>query len=123
MARKGGRFSNRPRRPARSGRQSESSTQTKIEMAQKCHWIRMAWLHSNQSKTILSYDIGALAFCGATLILALLLGSFHQVGNFDVETDFYWRYAVEAQNILAGYPYTDQLHPPGYTVLLAGVSL
>ncbi len=45
------------------------------------------------------------------------------MGNFDVETDFYWRYAVEAQNILAGRPYTDLLHPPGYTVLLAGVSL
>jgi len=67
--------------------------------------------------------VAAAAFCGAALILALLLGSFHQVGGFGVETDFYQSYAVQAQNILAGRPYTYPHHPPGYTILLGGVSL
>ena len=83
----------------------------------------MAWLHSNRTKTVWPYDIIVIAFCAAILILALVVGSFRQVGNFDVETDFYWRYAIEAQNILAGRPYTDLLHRPGYAILLAGVSL
>lgn len=68
-------------------------------------------------------NIAAIVFCGAILILALVLGSFHKIGTFDVETDFYWRYAVQAENILAGRAYTDRHHPPGYTVILAGVSL
>ena len=68
---------------------------------------------SPESKTTLLYDVAAVAFSGATVILALVVGSYHKVGTFEVETDFYRRYAVETQNILAELPYTDLLHPPG----------
>ncbi len=85
--------------------------------------IRMAWLHSNRTKTVWPYDVIVIAFCAAILILALGVGSFRQVGNFDVENDFYRAYAVQAENILAGRPYTYRHLAPGYVVLLAGVSL
>ena len=75
------------------------------------------------SKPTRLYDIMAIAGCGVTLILALVLGSFRAVGDFGVETDFYRDYAVQAENILAGRAYTYQHHPPGYSILLAGVSL
>ena len=83
----------------------------------------MAWLHSNRTKTVWPYDVIVIAFCAAILILALGVGSFRQVGNFDVENDFYRAYAVQAENILAGRPYTYGHLAPGYAVLLAGVSL
>jgi 4-amino-4-deoxy-L-arabinose transferase-like glycosyltransferase len=45
------------------------------------------------------------------------------VGDFGVETDFYGAYAVQAGNILEGRLYTYQYLPPGYSLLLACVSL
>jgi 4-amino-4-deoxy-L-arabinose transferase-like glycosyltransferase len=56
------------------------------------------------------------------LSLALVIGYFHKVGNFDVETDFYGSYAIQTENIRAGRPYTYQYQPPGYSLLLAAVS-
>lgn len=63
-----------------------------------------------------------MVFCIAILILALLIGHFRQVGNFGVETDFYGAYAKQAENIIAGRPYTYQHNPPGYSLLLAATS-
>jgi 4-amino-4-deoxy-L-arabinose transferase-like glycosyltransferase len=70
----------------------------------------------------LSYDRLALGFCSLVLIIALVIGHFHQVGTFGVETDFYGVYAVQAENIMAGKLYTYQHNPPGYCLLLAVVS-
>lgn len=68
------------------------------------------------------FDITALVFCFGTLILALVIGHFHVVGFFGVETDFYGAYAKQAENIIAGRPYTFRHNPPGYMLLLAAVS-
>jgi 4-amino-4-deoxy-L-arabinose transferase-like glycosyltransferase len=61
-----------------------------------------------------------------SLILPLIVLSicaivcyFHQVGAFGVETDFYGIYAIQAENILSGKPYTYQHNPPAYCLLLA----
>jgi hypothetical protein len=65
----------------------------------------------------------SLTFCAIVLLIALIIGYWHQVGNFGVETDFYEAYAIQAENIIAGRPYTYQHNPPGYIILLAGISL
>jgi 4-amino-4-deoxy-L-arabinose transferase-like glycosyltransferase len=69
------------------------------------------------------YDLLAAFFCLGILVTALVIGRFHQVGTFGVETDFYGSYATQAQDILAGQPYTYQHNPPGYVLVLAAVSL
>lgn len=68
------------------------------------------------------YDIVAGIFCIGVLILALVIGSLREVGNFGVETDFYGAYAPQAQNIMAGRSYTYRHNPPGYALLLGAVS-
>lgn len=76
----------------------------------------------NSLKTSQHYDVITLAFCIAVLIIALVIGYFREVGTFGVETDFYEVYAIQAENILAGQPYTYQHNPPGYCLILAAVT-
>lgn len=69
------------------------------------------------------YDLFALACCSAILLLALAIGFLkHQIGALGTETDFYGAYATQVENILAGRPYTYQHLPPGYCLILVGVS-
>lgn len=69
------------------------------------------------------YDLIAIFACVAALALALLIGlTKHKMGTFGTETDFYGPYIAQVENILAGKPYTYQHLPPGYCLLLAGVS-
>jgi hypothetical protein len=75
-----------------------------------------------QDATTRRYDVAAAALCVAVLILALIVGHFHQVGGFGVETDFYGAYAVQAKNLLDGRSYTYPHHPPGYPFLLAAAA-
>lgn len=63
-----------------------------------------------------------LVFCLTTCLLALFIGSFHEVGAFGVESDFYEVYAVQAENILAEGFYTYEHNPPGYCLLLAAIT-
>jgi 4-amino-4-deoxy-L-arabinose transferase-like glycosyltransferase len=77
----------------------------------------MSWSQSLKS------DRFILIVCVAVLVVGLVLGYFHRVGNFGVETDFYEVYAIQAENIIAGRPYTYQHNPPGYTILLAAIAL
>ncbi len=67
-------------------------------------------------------DIIVLCFCFGILIFCLFISYFRQVGTFAVETDFYGVYAIEASNILTGKLYTYQHNPPGYCLILAGVT-
>lgn len=77
----------------------------------------------SESKTGRRHDAIAMVSCGAVLVLALVLGYFHKVGTYGVETDFYGAYAPQTQNIMEGRPYTYQHNPPGYMLLLAALSL
>lgn len=70
----------------------------------------------------MTYDVAAALVCLIATIVGLGLGHLHVVGGFDVETDFYSVYAVEAANIAAGRAYTYQHNPPGYSLLLAAAS-
>ena len=65
------------------------------------------------------YYLTAILFCTSILLISLILGYAHKIGNFGVETDFYGSYAVQAKNILSGKPYTSQVNPPGYPILIA----
>ncbi|MCL2932344.1 MAG: hypothetical protein MGG11_08740 [Trichodesmium sp. MAG_R03] len=57
------------------------------------------------------------------LLLAVTISSFRNVGIFSVESDFYGVYAVQTERILNGDIYSYQHNPPGYYLLLAGVSI
>ena len=63
-----------------------------------------------------------MVFCLVIFVVALTIGHSRKVGDFGAEPDFYGDYVVQADNILAGRPYTLRHHPPGYTLILAGVS-
>ena len=54
------------------------------------------------------------AFLILVLILLMILSSFHQIGGFNVETDFYGSYAPNVKNMLHGGRYYDEDHGPGY---------
>jgi hypothetical protein len=58
---------------------------------------------------------------GATLILGTLIFTFHRIGDYAVETDFYWSYAPHAAEILHGKIAIDQFKGPGYELVLAVV--
>ncbi len=64
------------------------------------------------------YNLAAILFCTLIFIISLILGYFHEIGTFGVETDFYGNYAIQAKNILSGKPYTYLHNPPGYPILL-----
>jgi 4-amino-4-deoxy-L-arabinose transferase-like glycosyltransferase len=78
---------------------------------------------AERDEAIRRHDLAAVALCVVVLISALIVGHLHRIGDFDVETDFYGTYAVQARNLLEGRSYTYPQHPPGYAILLAGTSL
>ncbi len=55
-------------------------------------------------------------------ILIFSLGV-RKVGNYDIETDFFWDYAVEARNILNGIINVGEFRGPGYPTVVALLSL
>jgi hypothetical protein len=69
------------------------------------------------------HDRAALALCLVMLIIALWYSSAHEIGTLGVETDFYGSYEPQARRILDGQTYTYRLNPPGYMIVLAGMSL
>ncbi|MFX0137038.1 MAG: glycosyltransferase family 39 protein [Candidatus Hodarchaeota archaeon] len=56
-------------------------------------------------------------------LILLLLSRSHEMGGYDVETDFYGSYAIAAKHILEGKSYEDPYHGPGYPCVLALGSL
>jgi hypothetical protein len=65
------------------------------------------------------YDRITLILSLSIILICLVISYFREVGTFGVETDFYGVYAIQAENMLAGKPYTYQHNPPGYCLLLA----
>ncbi len=55
-------------------------------------------------------------------VLSFSLG-YRKVGNYDIETDFFWDYAVEARNILNGIVNVGEFRGPGYPAMIALVSI
>lgn len=54
-------------------------------------------------------------------VLSFSLG-YRKVGNYDIETDFFWDYVVEARNILNGVINVGEFRGPGYPAMVALVS-
>jgi 4-amino-4-deoxy-L-arabinose transferase-like glycosyltransferase len=73
----------------------------------------------DKMKIIRNYNLAAVLFCIFIFILSLIIGDSHIIGTFGVETDFYGSYAIQAKNILDGKPYTSQVNPPGYPILIS----
>lgn len=69
------------------------------------------------------YDKLALLFGALMLFFLLILGHFHKMGTYGVETDFYWAYAPDAENILNGKTPQEPGVGPGYALVLAGLNL
>jgi 4-amino-4-deoxy-L-arabinose transferase-like glycosyltransferase len=55
-----------------------------------------------------------------TVLLAVVAFTQHRIGDYAVETDFYWIYAPHAQALLHGQLLIDQFRGPGYEIILAG---
>lgn len=70
-----------------------------------------------------NYELVHLLFLISVLIFLLILSSFHRIGGFNVETDFYGSYAPNVKNILQGGRYYDEDHGPGYIFPLTVLSL
>ncbi|MDI6804950.1 MAG: glycosyltransferase family 39 protein, partial [Bacteroidota bacterium] len=62
-----------------------------------------------------SYVMAILYF----IIMLFVSLNHHKIGDYGVETDFYWSYIPHAQHILAGYVDIDQWKGPGYEFILA----
>jgi hypothetical protein len=62
----------------------------------------------------------ALLYC---LILLVLGFRYHTVGDYEVETTFYWSATTGVHGLLLGTPETQDSQGPLYSVMLAGASL
>lgn len=57
-------------------------------------------------------------------LLMLFMGlKYHVVGDYGIETDFFWSYVPEARNMLQGHILIEDFRGPGYPALLALISL
>lgn len=61
------------------------------------------------------YVISILYF----IIMLFVSLNYHKIGDYGVETDFYWGYIPQAQHILSGHVEIDQWKGPGYMFILA----
>jgi len=59
-------------------------------------------------------------WAGYLVTLGVVAFTFHRIGDYAVETDFYWIYAPHAKELLRGTILLDQFRGPGYEMLLAG---
>ncbi len=69
-----------------------------------------------------SYSDSKIAFFFAAvygIILLFIAFKYHTVGDYDVETDFFWSYVPEAKELLKGKFLIDDFRGPGYPIMLA----
>ncbi len=64
--------------------------------------------------SIRKYERIHIIFLLLVFIILMTISSFHQIGGFNVETDFYGSYAPNVQKMLHGGKYYDEDHGPGY---------
>ncbi|CUS84504.1 ArnT family glycosyltransferase [Candidatus Kryptobacter tengchongensis] len=72
----------------------------------------------------LNFDkiISAISLIYFIGVLSFSVG-YRKVGNYDIETDFFWDYAIEARNILKGIVNVGEFRGPGYPAIVAMISL
>jgi len=60
-----------------------------------------------------------LGIAGVYFILMLIVNlKYHVVGDYNVETDFYWSYVPQARHILEGTVPIEDFHGPAYPMVL-----
>lgn len=65
-----------------------------------------------------------LGLAGLYFIFMLIVSlKYHVVGDYNVETDFYWSYVPQARHILEGIVPIEDFHGPAYPMVLAFISL
>jgi hypothetical protein len=65
-----------------------------------------------------------LGFAGLYFLLMLLVSlKYHIIGDYNVETDFYWSYVPQARRILEGVVPIEDFHGPVYPIVLALIAL
>ena len=57
------------------------------------------------------------------VVIAILALKYHLVGDYGVETDFFWSYVPEAKKVLGGSFVIEDFRGPGYPTVLAGAFL
>ncbi|MBI3658259.1 MAG: glycosyltransferase family 39 protein [Acidobacteria bacterium] len=72
---------------------------------------------------IIDHQLVAVLLCLTYLVDISVLSTFHKIGTYGTETDFYGGYAVEAQRIWQGKEYEYAWHGPGYPLLLGLINL
>jgi hypothetical protein len=72
----------------------------------------------------LNNRFAGLGLAGLYFILMLIVSlKYHVVGDYNVETDFYWSYVPQARHILEGVVPIEDFHGPAYPMVLAFISL
>lgn len=57
------------------------------------------------------------------VVMGFIALKYHVVGDYNVETDFYWSYVPQAKHILQGTIPIEDFHGPAYPVILALIGL
>jgi hypothetical protein len=57
------------------------------------------------------------------VVMLIVNLAYHRVGDYNVETDFYWSYIPQAQHLLQGHMTIEDFHGPLYPIVLALLSL
>src|SRR3970040_409568 len=71
------------------------------------------------SEKIFSYKYTGLIIAGFYfLVVGILSFTFHKVGDYGIETDFFWGYAPNAKNFLSGEIPMDAFRGPFYPIVL-----
>ncbi|MEA3497100.1 MAG: glycosyltransferase family 39 protein [Bacteroidota bacterium] len=77
----------------------------------------------NDSKIFQNKWLGLILGGSYFLIMAIISFSFHKIGDYGVETDFFWSYVPQAQNFLDGNIIIDKYRGPLYPITLGLFSI
>ena len=73
---------------------------------------------------VIGHPYAGAALAGAYFVIMLFVSlKYHVVGDYNVETDFYWSYIPQARHILEGTIQIEDYHGPVYPIVLAFISL
>ncbi len=75
-------------------------------------------------KEALQHRLAGVILAGVYFVAMAFVGlKYHVVGDYNVETDFYWSYVPQAKHILEGSLPIEDFHGPVYPLVLAFISL
>jgi hypothetical protein len=71
-----------------------------------------------------NHRLAGLAIAGLYFVIMMAVSlKFHVIGDYNVETDFYWSYVPQARHILEGTIPIEDFHGPAYPMVLALIAL